>query len=67
MVHRIATALGANPDEIDVDAPFADHGLDSVAALQLIGELEETLQRPIEPTVVFDYPTIVTLCRHLAS
>jgi acyl carrier protein len=67
MVARIASALGVSPSEIDVNAPFTDHGLDSIAALQLTGALEEELQRPLSATLVFDHPTIATLARHLGG
>jgi 8-amino-7-oxononanoate synthase len=67
MVERISTALAVPPEEIDVNAPFADHGLDSVAALQLTGALEIVLNRSLSATVVFDYPTIETLARHLGA
>jgi polyketide synthase PksM len=67
MVARIGKALGLPPHEIDVDAAFVDHGLDSVAALQMVGELETVLGRPLEATLMFEYPSIATLSRHLAS
>jgi acyl carrier protein len=67
MVREISRALGTKHEEIDVDAPFADHGLDSVAALQMTGELETMLKRPLEATLVFEYPTIATLARYLES
>jgi acyl carrier protein len=67
MIDRIAAAVGVSPAEIDVDAPFVDHGLDSVAALQLTGELETMVGRALDATLIFEYPTIATLARHLAG
>jgi 8-amino-7-oxononanoate synthase len=67
MVARLAAALQIPPEAIDVDAPFVEHGLDSIAALQLTGALEEVLNRSLSATLIFDYPTIETLARHLAS
>jgi acyl carrier protein len=67
MVDRIAEALNMSPDEIDVRAPFTDHGLDSVAALQLTGALEEVVGQPLSATLIFEYPTIETLAAHLGS
>lgn len=67
MVARIASALQVPAAEIDVNAPFSDHGLDSVAALQLTGALEVALNRSLSATLVFDYPTIETLARHLGA
>jgi 8-amino-7-oxononanoate synthase len=67
MVTRIAEALSVRPDEIDVRAPFTDHGLDSVAALQLTGALEDVVGQPLSATLIFEYPTIETLAAHLGS
>jgi acyl carrier protein len=67
MTLRIGAALGVAPDEVDVDAAFVDHGLDSVSALRMLGQLEETLDRPIEPSLLFEHPTIALLSRFLAT
>ena len=67
IVARIAEALDVPPTEIDVKATFADHGLDSVSALQMTGALEQELGRSLSATLVFEYPTIETLARHLGS
>jgi acyl carrier protein len=67
IVDRIAEALDIAPEDIDVNARFTDHGLDSVSALQLTGALEQRLGRSLSATVVFEYPTIETLARHLGA
>ncbi|NEP61535.1 MAG: AMP-binding protein, partial [Symploca sp. SIO2G7] len=67
LIDRIAEQLGINPSEIDIREPFARYGLDSVAAVRLSGELEEWLGRKLAPTLVYDYPTIEALARHLSS
>jgi acyl carrier protein len=67
LVGRIAEALRISPGEIDVRAPITDHGLDSISILQLTGALEEMLDRPLPSTLVFEYPTIEILARHLAA
>jgi acyl carrier protein len=65
MVQKIASALGVHPDTIDVQAPFTEHGLDSVASLQITGELQEELGRELEATLFWEYPSIASLSAFL--
>ncbi len=66
LVHHLAELLGANPQEIDIRQPFISFGLDSAQAVGLAGDLEEWLGRELSPTLIWDYPTIEALARHLA-
>ncbi|MGV3525026.1 MAG: acyl carrier protein [Candidatus Sericytochromatia bacterium] len=65
LITQIAQELNTAPDDIDPDQPFAQLGLDSTAALALSGDLEDLLGRPLEPAVMFEYPTITKLTAHL--
>jgi acyl carrier protein len=67
LVAAIARSLQVGVHQIDPRRPFADFGMDSVAAVELSGDLEEWLGRRISPTVVWDYPTVSLLAAHLAS
>jgi acyl carrier protein len=67
LVAYLAPLLSVHTDEIDRRRPFAEFGLDSLAAVTLSGELERWLDRELSPTLVWDYPTIETLARHLAD
>jgi acyl carrier protein len=67
MVQKIAGALGVHPDTIDVQAPFAEHGLDSVASLQMTGELQEKLGRELDATLFWEYPSIASLSAFLGK
>ncbi len=49
------------------DAPFAQMGLDSATSAYFIVELEEWLGIELEPELVFDYPTIAELARHIVG
>ncbi len=62
----LANLLEVSPDELDPDVPFDRYGLDSSAAIGLTGELEEWLGLEIEPTLLYDYPTVDTLAEHLS-
>ena len=64
---RIAKLAGISPKQIDTHHPFAHYGLDSVAAAGLSGELGDWLGKPLPATVVYEYPTIDALARHVAG
>ncbi|CAH0367053.1 unnamed protein product [Pelagomonas calceolata] len=42
-------------------------GLDSIAAVELISTLSQNLNIEIEPTALFDYPTIASLAKYFAG
>lgn len=67
LVARLAVELGLSPTEIDVCVPFANYGLDSVHAIQLIAAAQAWLGRELSPTLVYEYPTIELLSEHLAE
>jgi len=67
LVARIAQALELGADRIDVETPFARLGLDSRTAVGMSGELEKWLGRRLSPTLIWDFPTIGALARHLHS
>lgn len=67
LISYIAKLLQINPDRIDVATPFDRYGLDSSAAIDLTGDLEIWLGRDIDPTLLYDYPTIEALVGHLAE
>ncbi len=67
LVTKIANLLKVAPRQIDTSEPFARFGLDSVAAINLSGELAAWLDKDLSATLVYDYPTIEALARHLAG
>ncbi|MGF1524383.1 MAG: AMP-binding protein [Leptolyngbyaceae cyanobacterium] len=46
---------------------FADYGLDSVMAVNLAQELEDWLKIPLEATLVWNFPTVESLSKHLIN
>lgn len=66
-VTRLAELLEVDPDEVEVDIPFDRYGLDSSAAIGLTGELSELLEIEIEPTLLYDYPTVEALTNYLSK
>jgi acyl carrier protein len=67
LIGYLAPLLKIDRDQIDRRRPFAEYGLDSLAAVTLSGELERWLGRELSPTLAWDYPTIESLARHLAD
>jgi 8-amino-7-oxononanoate synthase len=67
LITNIASVVNMEPSSIDVRQSFDNYGLDSLQAVSLSGDLETWLNREISPTVVWDYPTVEQLARHLSG
>ncbi|MBV6625897.1 MAG: acyl carrier protein [Rivularia sp. (in: Bacteria)] len=63
----VANLLEVDAEEIDPTIPFDRYGLDSSAAVGMTGDLEDWLGREIDPTMIYDYPTIKALAECLSS
>jgi acyl carrier protein len=61
----VGDLLEMPPDQIDVTARLDRYGLDSAAALSVVDSLERHLGRELDPTLLYDFPTIRTLVGHL--
>ncbi len=66
LVNRISQRLQIEPTEINRQEPLASYGLDSLQVIEMSAELEAWLQRPVMPTIVYDYPTVEALAQRLA-
>ena len=64
---RIAESVQAAPEEIETTLPFSYYGLDSVAAFEIVDELEIWLDRQLPQTLTWDYPNIELLSSFLAE
>ena len=67
LVSHIAEHLKIEPSKIDVREPLTRYGMDSVQAVNLAENLAGWLGRELSPTLVYEYPTIEALARHLAA
>ncbi|MEQ9237390.1 acyl carrier protein [Coleofasciculus sp. E2-BRE-01] len=67
IVSYLAQLLEIDPDEVNVAIPFDQYGFDSSVAVGMTGDLEDWVGRKIDPTLLYDYPTIETLAQHLAE
>jgi acyl carrier protein len=67
LISNIATLVEIDPKNIDIAKPLEYYGMDSMQAMHLSGDLADWLGSELSPTVVWDYPTIELLARHLAG
>jgi acyl-CoA synthetase (AMP-forming)/AMP-acid ligase II/3-oxoacyl-(acyl-carrier-protein) synthase/acyl carrier protein len=67
LIERVSHLAGIAPHKVDPREPFSSYGLDSKDAIALSGELQERLGRPLPPTLVYDFPSISLLARHLTG
>ena len=66
LISRLAELMRVSPEEVDVQEPFANFGLNSIDAVSLSGDLEDYLNLPLPATLLWDFPTIETLSQHLS-
>lgn len=67
LVEKVVKQLPAAVGAVDPQRPFVEYGLDSVQAVALAGDLETWLGRSLSPTLIWGYPSIAALSRHLAG
>lgn len=67
IVDYLANILEIDAEEVDVTIPFDRYGLDSSAAVGMTGDLADWLNQEIDPTLLYDYPTVEALVRYLSS
>ncbi|WP_327098320.1 acyl carrier protein [Nocardia vinacea] len=67
LVKRVADYTERAPHQVDPAIPLAELGLDSASAVTLCGEIEDRWSLDVDPTLVFDYPTIADIAGYLAA
>ncbi|HYO54311.1 type I polyketide synthase [Archangium sp.] len=67
LVAALAQRLGIDARTLDVRERFSRYGLDSLMATGFIAEVGAMLGRSLSPTLVWEYPTLDALARHLAG
>jgi acyl-CoA synthetase (AMP-forming)/AMP-acid ligase II/alkylation response protein AidB-like acyl-CoA dehydrogenase/acyl carrier protein len=63
----LARRLQTGVPEIESVRSFADHGLDSVAAVELAKALSDKLGRELDETLLWSFPTIDALVRYVVD
>lgn len=67
VVARVAALSGLPPADIDPDAPLTRHGLDSVAVISLVSDLERWAGYRFRENPLDRHPTIRAVSDYLAE
>jgi thioester reductase-like protein len=67
MVSKLAELLKVGTDEIDVELPLENYGLDSSRAMILVTQAEKMFGVEVSPVMLWHYPTIAALSERLAE
>ncbi len=65
VVQLLSEGLERATEDILLDVPFLEQGVDSVAAVSMASELKEATGQPFRSTLFFEHPTPQALCAHL--
>ncbi len=65
LIGRIAQGIQIDPDEVDIEAPFTQYGLDSSVVMSWTEELSDFVGCKLEPTLFWEYPNIEDVAEHL--
>jgi len=57
----------ASDDELEVDSPFMESGMDSLSSVSLMSQVAKEFQMSLSPSLVFDFPTVRALQDHLVE
>jgi acyl carrier protein len=64
---RLASYLEVPATAIDLMVPLAEMGVDSVHAISLVGDVEAHFDIDVDPTMIFDYPTLSHIADYITT
>ena len=67
MTQWLIARAGVDPEQIALNRPFADYGLDSMTAIEMSSEIEDWSGVQLTPTVAWNYPTVEQLSSYLTG
>jgi acyl carrier protein len=67
LIDKLASSLGIDNEEIDLEKSIFAYGLDSSVALSITGELEALIDLELDPTLFWEYPKISELAEYLVD
>jgi acyl carrier protein len=67
LVINLSKVLDINVSDIDQSLQFEDYGLDSITAVGLVGELAQWLKQELDPSIIYDYPSIDFLSEYIVE
>ncbi|MBL8851184.1 MAG: acyl carrier protein [Planctomycetaceae bacterium] len=67
IINGLSLKLGINPQEIPLDEPLINLGIDSLEFVGMVAELEKRLGCRFKDNPLIDYPTLNALSDYLAD
>lgn len=67
LINYVAEQMGMPADQVDPDEELVNLGLSSRQAIVLTAKLEAWIDRPTDPALIWEYPTIRLLAQHLGQ
>ena len=67
VVDQIAESLRVPVERIQPERNFSELGVDSLVGVEIIGALKQTLKLSLGPTLLFEYPTVISLSHYLVE
>jgi acyl carrier protein len=64
---QLASYLEVSAAAIDPMRPLAEMGVDSVHAVSLVGDVEAHFDIDVDPTMIFDYPTLSHIAEYIGA
>jgi acyl carrier protein len=67
LIEQLAGQLNVPKADIDPVRRLEEYGLDSLEAVALTGEIEAKLGRSVDPTILWDYPSVRAIANFLVD
>jgi acyl carrier protein len=67
LTETLTKSIKLCPDPIDTDAPLKSFGLDSLAMVSFLIQIEEVIGIELEQELLFQYPTIHALSKFVSN
>ncbi|NEP12520.1 MAG: acyl carrier protein [Symploca sp. SIO2C1] len=67
LIAYLSQLLDLESEEISINTSFSRYGLDSSESISLMRDFSNWLGREIDPTIVYSYPTIEAIAKHLGK
>lgn len=67
LVTLFSDELKIAAEDFETDEPFQEYGIDSIILAQLVQQMNQQLNGDIDPSILFEYPTIESFAHWLIS
>ncbi|WP_276736064.1 type I polyketide synthase [Bacillus sp. (in: firmicutes)] len=67
LVTLFSDELKIAAEDFETDEPFQEYGIDSIILAQLVQQMNQALNGDIDPSILFEYPTIESFANWLIS